>query len=182
MYVIGVDEAGRGPLAGPLALGAVMIAEEMTWESFPGLKDSKQLSAKQREYWFDFVRQTFPYAVSFVHAPALDRMGMTAAGRMGVKRAINRIGDPRARVILDYGLCAPSEYTQESFVKGDERYPAIALASIMAKVSRDRLMEQYAHAYPQYGFEQHKGYGTKKHCEALQCFGLCPIHRRTFIH
>ncbi len=182
MHVLGVDEAGRGPLAGPLAVGAVLLPENASWDQFPGLRDSKKLSAHQRERWFTYVCENFPWAVSFVHAPTIDRVGMTVAGTVGVARAVTRILVPRVRIILDYGLHAPHTLQQESFVKGDERFPAIALASIMAKVSRDRLMERYADTYPEYGFSQHKGYGTKKHYEALRSFGMCAIHRRTFVH
>ena len=198
-YVIGVDEAGRGALAGPVAVGAVLLPAHLLWEDFDGLKDSKKLRAQQREEWFGKISARSPLAglgdvsasVSLVSARTIDRDGIVAACRLATRRCLTKIVADTANipiwelssqmgVLLDKGLSAPSEWQQEQIVKGDETVPAIALASIVAKVTRDRHMEHLAEKYKPYGFEGHKGYGTHEHRKAIKKHGLSEEHRTTF--
>lgn len=186
-WVIGIDEVGRGPLAGPVAVGAVLLPIELNeWEHWEGLRDSKQLSAKQREAWFSRVESDtrIRWGVSSSGAPIINRHGIVRATREAALRALTKLecASVDAMVLLDRGLSVPRAWQQEQFTKGDERIPAIALASIMAKVLRDRHMIELAEKYPLYGFEAHKGYGTKMHREAIRTHGaLAGIHRTLFI-
>lgn len=192
-YLIGVDEAGRGALAGPVCVGAVLYPEDFDWkECFslvtsrgePRLRDSKQLSAQQRSILFDYIADhgRLKHAAAFVDAQTIDDIGIVNAARQATAVAVRElgVGPGRARVLLDAGLSVSSEWTQESFIKGDERIPAIAFASIVAKVMRDTLMEEYASQYSAYFFDAHKGYGTIKHRRAIRKHGLSDLHRTTF--
>lgn len=187
-FVLGVDEAGRGPLAGPVAVGVVMAPEGYDFLGiFPFLNDSKKLSEKKREALFEelLVREKageVRFCVKSVSAAVIDRSGIANAVRSSVHAGIRQLApEPmNARVYLDGLLHAPNEYEQETVVGGDALIPAIMLASIAAKVSRDRLMLKLAPEYPGYGFEQHKGYGTKAHIEAIRTLGLSDLHRRSF--
>lgn len=194
-YVIGVDEAGRGALAGPVAVGAVLVPEDLDWKSIfalitrrgePKLRDSKQLSAQQRDTLYEHIiaHGRLKHAYAFVDAGVIDEIGIANAAHEAVAVALSHLGirPSRAQVLLDAGLKAPSEWEQESFVRGDETVPAISLASIIAKVSRDKLMESFADTYAAYRFEQHKGYGTADHRRAIRRHGLCEIHRVSFRH
>ncbi len=188
--MLGVDEAGRGPLAGPVAVGVVAVPEGLdVAREFPGVADSKKLSEKNREKIFALLeaRRTsgdVRFTVEFEDADTIDEEGITAAVRRALARGVNALAPDSAlvRIQLDGALRAPPEYAQETIINGDELVPLISLASIAAKVSRDRLMCKLAEAYPHYGFETHKGYGTKMHYAALGEYGLCAIHRRSFIH
>lgn len=192
-YLIGVDEAGRGALAGPVCVGAVLLPEDFDWREVfaliarrgrPRLRDSKQLSAQQREILFDHIEAhgRLRHVAAFVDAKTIDEIGISNAARHAAAVALAelRISPPRVRVLLDAGLSVPDEWEQESFIKGDERIPAIALASIVAKVMRDRLMQDYADEYEPYGFDVHKGYGTVRHRRAIRAHGLSALHRATF--
>ncbi len=192
-FLIGIDEAGRGPLAGPIAVGAVCVPTDFVWQELfalvtkrgePVLRDSKKLSPAQREVLYERIvaDDTIRYACAFSDAAMIDKIGIVPAANAAVAEALRMLGvSPRdAQVSLDAGLCAPSEWKQESFVRGDENIPAIALASIIAKVSRDRFMTKIASSYPAYGFETHKGYGTLAHRQAIEKEGLSAIHRRSF--
>lgn len=185
-WVIGIDEAGRGPLAGPVAVGAAAIpVEHNEWEFWKGLKDSKKLSEKKRGEWYGRIQEEgIVHAVCMVGADVIDREGIVYAVKSGAKEAILQIGiaPEEACVLLDKNIQVGEEWQQEEFVKGDERIPVIALASIVAKVTRDRHMTAIAKEYPEYGFETHKGYGTKAHYAAIKEQGLCCEHRRTFLH
>ncbi|MBM3272479.1 ribonuclease HII [Candidatus Kaiserbacteria bacterium] len=194
-WIVGVDEAGRGALAGPVSVGAVLYPSDFDWQELYALvtrrgpvrlRDSKQLSAQQREILFEKIAEhgRLKHAVGFVTADVIDQIGIVNATHEAAAAAIRALGisPERACVQLDAGLRAPSEWQQESFVRGDATYPAIAFASIIAKVSRDRLMEDFAEEYPAYGFEGHKGYGTTVHTAALARHGMSMIHRRTFVH
>jgi ribonuclease HII len=191
-YVIGIDEAGRGPLAGPVSLAVV------AWEArrdrelkqwFVGVKDCKQLSEKQREEWRAKLKSAereglVKIAASFASNAVIDEWGIMLAIRLALARALRRLALPPAqcRVLLDGSLRAPRQYQdQETLIKGDEREPIIALASIVAKVRRDRLMTRLAREYPGYGFELHKGYGTRAHYAAIKKIGRSPLHRQTFL-
>lgn len=187
---MGVDEAGRGPLAGPVAVGAVMAPSRFDIRAaFPGVNDSKKLSEDLRETIYREMegRQKageISFCVRFASASTIDTIGITRAVRRGVYSGVRKLApEPtRVRVLLDGLLHAPAEYEQETIIKGDALEPVISLASIAAKVRRDRLMKKLAEEYPNYLFEVHKGYGTKKHYEMLEKWGVSDIHRRSFLH
>lgn len=188
-WVIGIDEVGRGPLAGPIAVGAVAIPVEYAgWEHWSTLKDSKKLSEKNRVVWDVRVRNKevpciIRHAVSMVDATVIDKQGIQFAARTAASEALRKLEltPDDATVLLDKGLSIEPEWSQEQFVKGDERFPVIALASIVAKVARDAHMVDIASLHPQYLFDVHKGYGTAKHREAIRHHGLIPtIHRVSF--
>ena len=188
--MLGVDEAGRGPLAGPVAVGVVAVPEGFdVAKEFLGVKDSKKLSEKKREEIFEILETRaktgdIKYKVEFESAEVIDEEGIAVAVRRALWRGVNVLAPDSAlvHVSLDGSLKAPPEYSQETIINGDELIPIISLASIVAKVSRDRLMLEMAKKYPKYGFEKHKGYGTKEHYEMLKKHGLCDIHRRSYIH
>ncbi|MDD3531581.1 MAG: ribonuclease HII [Candidatus Pacebacteria bacterium] len=189
-FILGVDEAGRGPLAGPVSVGVVAVPEGFSVErEFPGVRDSKKLSEKKREVLYEMlaarvVTGDVRFTVEFESAEVIDREGIATAVRRAVSRGVNALAPDAAlvRLQLDGALRAPPEYAQETIIRGDELVPLISLASIAAKVERDRLMCALAKEHPQYGFEIHKGYGTKMHYEMLLEHGLSAIHRRSFIH
>ena len=187
-FVLGVDEAGRGPLAGPVAVGVVRAPEGYDFLGiFPDLNDSKKISEKKRERIFELLvaeqaAGNIRFCVKSVAAPIIDRSGIAAAVHSSVHAGIRELApEPSGvRVYLDGLLHAPEGYEQETVVGGDALIPAIMLASVAAKVSRDRLMVKLAADYPGYGFEVHKGYGTKAHQEAIRRLGLSDLHRRSF--
>lgn len=187
-YLVGIDEAGRGPLAGPVSVGAVLVPVDFDWSTLARAKDSKQMTEKAREeVYAEMLRLKKQGEIRFVvalsSAHTIDTKGIVPAIRLALEGALSKLDvDPRlCRVLLDGGLKAPKEYlNQETIIKGDAKEKVIALASIAAKVLRDRHMVKEASGYPNYGFEVHKGYGTKKHAEAIREFGLCAIHRRSF--
>jgi ribonuclease HII len=186
-YLIGVDEAGRGPLAGPVAVGVVAVPTGFdVLKEFPNVKDSKLLSGQKREIIFEQVRRRvdlgdLQVCVRLSSSAYIDRFGITRAVRRAAWSGIRKLGMPdNSAVLLDGLLRAPNEYMQRTIIKGDLRVPVIALASIMAKVTRDRLMERLSADYPEYGFEQHKGYGTPSHLLAIKRHGLSDIHRESF--
>lgn len=189
-FLLGVDEAGRGPLAGPVSVGVVAVQEGFdVAKEFPGVADSKKLSEKKREQIFKMLETRAAlgdarFVVEFENAEAIDKEGIAQVIRRAITRAVHSLApDPAfARVQLDGALRAPPAYAQETIIGGDALIPIISLASIAAKVSRDRLMIDLSKQHPQYGFEKHKGYGTKAHYAALEKHGLCVIHRRSFIH
>jgi ribonuclease HII len=192
-YVIGIDEAGRGALAGPVCVGAVLYPEDFDWQAAFSivtrrgvvvLKDSKQLSAQQRELLYEFIVDNgrLKHAFALVDAKAIDTIGIVNAAHEAAAIALKRlnVSHEKAEVLLDAGLRVPSHWTQRSIVRGDETIPAIALASIVAKVTRDRLMEEVATLYSNYHFDEHKGYGTLAHRRAIAQSGLSDLHRVTF--
>jgi ribonuclease HII len=186
--VLGVDEAGRGPLAGPVAVGAVCAPEGFDFlTEFPGLNDSKKLSEKKREALFARLVEcteagTIQVAVVLKSAKEIDGRGIAVVIRDAVAEAVEKLlPDAKAgKVWLDGSLKAPIKYEQETVIGGDALIPAIMLASIAAKVSRDRHMVRLAAKYPEYGFEGHKGYGTKAHIQAIRERGLSDLHRLSF--
>lgn len=188
--MLGVDEAGRGPLAGPVAVGVVAVPEGFdVAKEFLGVADSKKLSEKKRERIFRMLEARVlagdvRFTVELESAETIDIEGIAVAVRRALWRGVNALAPDAAlvKIQLDGALRAPPEYAQETIINGDELVPLISLASIAAKVTRDRLMHVLAKEYPGYGFEKHKGYGTKAHYEALEKHGLCVIHRRSFIH
>ena len=175
----GVDEAGRGPLAGPVYAAAVILPRNC---EIPGLNDSKKLSEKKREELFDRIRETaLDYAVARAEVEEIEALNILNATFLAMNRALAQL-DPAPELALidgnrNTGIALPSR----CIVKGDATCADIAAASILAKVSRDRFMLDMAEQYPQYGFEKHKGYGTKLHYERLRAFGPSPIHRPSFL-
>jgi ribonuclease HII len=185
-FIIGVDEVGRGCIAGDVAVGAVLIPANFDKKFFRGIRDSKKLSESQREEWFRKMNNNkkIQYTVCYEKAAQIDKNGLTKSIEKAIKKALKQLAaQPRkCLVLLDGTLKAPDEYArQKTIIKGDEKIPAISLASIVAKVFRDRQMTRYAKRYPKYGFEKHKGYGTKAHLRAIQKHGVCEIHRRSFL-
>ncbi len=184
-----MDEAGRGPLAGPVSVGVVALPLGFdVLREFPGVKDSKQLSPQKRELIFVEVekrasRGDLQFVVRFSDHRYIDHFGITQAVQVAAWQGIKELAAPaHATVMLDGLLRAPKEYEQRTVIKGDDRVPIISLASILAKVTRDRTMEELARIYPEYGFEAHKGYGTQEHQRAIKRHGLSAIHRKTFCH
>lgn len=189
-WLIGVDEAGRGPLAGPVAVGVALVTRDFDWRQLPGVNDSKQLTEKKREEIFITARKLkasgcLNYAVAMISAKVIDQKGIVPAITLAMARALKRL-DPspgECCVKLDGGLRAPREYrAQETIIKGDSKEKVIALASIMAKVTRDRYMGRRAAlaAYAPYDFAIHKGYGTRAHRAAIAKYGLSPEHRQSY--
>ena len=187
-FIIGVDEAGRGPLAGPVAVGVVAISPRLNLgRMFPGLKDSKKLSEKKREEIYAKIRvlsksKRLRYIVVFSSHSVIDNKGITKAVARSVNLGVRTLAPKhhRVEVLLDGLLKAPKEYRQKTIIRGDESEPVISLASIAAKVERDWFMKKVSKKHPGYFFEQHKGYGTRKHLIAINKFGLCDIHRKTY--
>ena len=229
-YIVGIDEVGRGPIAGPVAVCAFLMKDDSflkntedkkpasTQGGLPKLKDSKKLSKKQREIWFEFLKDAkekdfCDYEVSFVSSENIDKFGIAKCIQKALDKSLMEIEKQNYlnfhrltqstgaytdknldssvlksptvsyQILLDGGLHAPMEYVnQETIIKGDELHPVISMASIMAKVTRDRIMTNFALKYPEYGFEKHSGYGTKAHYDAIKKHGQTPLHRKSFIH
>lgn len=189
-FALGVDEVGRGPLAGPVAVGVVMTVEQFdVAREFPGITDSKKLSQAKREKFFTMletraVHGDVRFKVEFQDAACIDKNGISLAIAIAVARGVRTLQPDasRAHVYLDGLLKAPLEYTQETITHGDALVPIISLASVAAKVTRDHYMVKLSAQYPLYGLEKHKGYGTREHYKALKKYGLSIIHRRSFIH
>jgi len=174
--VAGVDEAGRGPLAGPLVAAAVVLGHPL-----PGLNDSKQLTPEKRAHLFDVLRDG-PHAIGIAVVPSgeIDRMGIQPANYAAMHRAVNQITPLPDYLLVDGFEIAGCPIPQCRIIKGDCRSQSIAAASIIAKVTRDRIMDELDGQFPQYGFARHKGYGTSEHLEAIARCGPCPHHRRSF--
>src|SRR3990167_6131113 len=181
-YIVGIDESGRGPLAGPITLAYVACPASIFRRNFKGIKDSKKLTLKKREEWFRHLKAHphLEYGVTSVGARTIDYKGISRSVKIGIKRLVSRLSVKPKMILLDGSLYAPPEYPQKTIIKGDEKIPIIAAASVMAKVTRDRKMTRLAKKFPDYSFEIHKGYGTKLHCKLVKKYGLCDIHRRSF--
>lgn len=176
-YIVGLDEAGRGPMAGPLVVGAVVLDKNKQIE---GLNDSKQLSKKKRESLYEeIIEKAISYRVEFIFEEELDKLNIYQASKQGMIRAYNNI-DVEVDYLLSDAIDLNQDVKSEAIIKGDSISASIAAASILAKVSRDRYMVEIAKVYPEYGFERHKGYVTKLHLEKLFEYGPCDIHRRSF--
>lgn len=177
--VCGVDEAGRGPLAGPVCAAAVVLPKGLILE---GVNDSKKLTEKKREALFDVItEQALDWSVAFATVEEIEEINILNAAMLAMKRAVEGLKNPVDFAIIDGNRKPPLEIDCEAVVKGDAKSMSVAAASILAKVSRDRILRQYAGDYPQYGFEKHKGYGTKVHVEALKKYGPCEVHRPSFL-
>lgn len=187
-WYIGIDEVGRGPLAGPVTLCAVAFkTREM--DVFNGIKDSKKLSEKKRVDWLEKIEiekgnGNIFYSLSSSDNNIIDSKGISLAIKDAIKNCLIELNlEPqKCFVLLDGSLKAPVEYVyQETIIKGDEKEQIIGVASVIAKVKRDELLCEYSKKYPEYGMEKHKGYGTKAHYEAIKKHGLCGIHRRSYL-
>ncbi len=179
--VAGVDEVGRGPLAGPVVCAAVILPLDEE-KRILGIDDSKKLSAKRREELAERIRETArALSIAEVDERIIDEINILQATRLGMKRAIESLTLPPDFVLTDGNMTLDISVPQKSIVKGDALVYSIGAASIVAKVYRDALMRRYAEEFPEYGFEKNVGYGTKKHIEAIREVGACRIHRRTFI-
>lgn len=177
--VAGVDEAGRGPLAGPVYAAAVILPENAVIE---GLNDSKKLSEKKREQLYDVITETaVSWSVFSVDESIIDEINILKSTHMAMNCAVKNLSVQPDYVIIDGNSISDMELPHETIVGGDAKCMAIAAASVLAKVSRDRYITEIAEKYPQYGFEKHKGYGTRDHVQAIRRYGACPIHRRTFL-
>ncbi len=205
-FLIGIDEAGRGALAGPVSVGAILASRE-NWtkakkilKDYPAGRDSKKLTPKQRDFWFSRIEELnkkglLDFTVSFSSNKVIDKKGINFAVSQGIKGCLGKIKSPEASpqiprglasgqtlVLLDGGLKAPVEWShQQTIIKGDEKELIISLASIVAKVSRDRMMVKLAKKYPDHQLHQHKGYGTRLHYQKITQFGLLIIHRQTYL-
>ncbi|MEK7601590.1 MAG: ribonuclease HII [Patescibacteria group bacterium] len=187
-YLIGIDEAGRGPLAGPVSVGAVMVPMDFDFTLVEGVKDSKKLSEKKRESLFarfEELRESgqISFVVAFSPASIIDSKGIVFAIRSALAATLEKLGAraDECEIRLDGSLKAPEQFTsQQTIVRGDDSEPVISMASIAAKVIRDRHMVQIASQYPAYGFEVHKGYGTASHIKVIGERGLSDLHRTSF--
>ena len=190
-YIAGIDEAGRGPIAGPVAVGVFVVRKNFAQKLrkiFPGLNDSKKLSEIQRERIFSQIeiekeKGNVDFCVILVSAKIIDQKGITFAVQMGINKAMKKLNlnSKNTFVYLDGLLKAPKEFSQETVIKGDAKIAVISAASICAKVIRDRHMKKLAKKYSNYGFEKHKGYGTKEHYKSLLKFGVCFEHRKYYL-
>jgi len=175
----GVDEAGRGPLAGPVCAAAVILPSNLV---LPGLTDSKKLTDKKRRELYPLImEQAVAYGIGFASEQEIDEINILQATFLAMQRAINQLAVKPDLLLIDGNRQKDFGIEARTIVKGDSLSANIAAASVLAKVSRDNLMLEQAEVYPQYKFDIHKGYGTKAHYEALREFGPCPIHRMTFL-
>jgi ribonuclease HII len=177
-HVAGVDEAGRGPLAGPVVAGAVILPKGLLIE---GVNDSKKLSAKQRErLYHEIYDRALCVGVGIVSHEVIDKINIYHASILAMRKAIDKLIISPAVVLADGNSFRHESLRFQNIVAGDAKSVTIAAASIIAKVTRDSLMREYHQQFPAYGFDRHKGYGTKIHLDALRQYGACPIHRRSF--
>ena len=181
--IAGLDEAGRGALAGPLCAAAVILPvdQEGLAEALLGVRDSKQMSALERELGAEEIRKiALDWSVAWVEVPEIDALGMGKAGRLVFERAITGLKSRPGHLLLDYFKLPAVKVPQTSLVKGDQRSLSIACASVLAKTARDALMLSLGEVEPRYGFGQNKGYGTEEHVRAIELNGLSPHHRKSF--
>lgn len=191
-WLIGIDEAGRGPLAGPVSVGVVLMKHDFDWGVIPGVGDSKKVTPKNREDIFRRALElkkagVLDFQVSLVGANIIDSKGIVPSIKLGMSRCLSSLQKRQGflceevTIKLDGSLYAPREFThQETIIKGDSKELCIGLASILAKVTRDQYMQQLSTKYPLYNFEVHKGYGTKNHRLCIKKYGLTNIHRQSF--
>lgn len=177
--VCGIDEAGRGPLAGPVCAAAVILPPDC---DIPGLNDSKKLSEKKREALFPVIQEkALAFGIGWATAEEIDRVNILQATFLAMARAVEALPTPADYALVDGNRMPPLPIPGETIVKGDATSASIAAASILAKVSRDRLLRRLDEEHPEYGFAKHKGYGTQAHYEAIRKYGLLPEHRRSFL-
>ena len=191
-FLIGIDEAGRGPLAGPVSVGVVLVKPNFDWGMIPGVGDSKKVTPKNREVIFRLATKLkkdglIDFQVSLISADVIDTKGIVPSIKLGMSRCLNSLQKRHGfqhkdvNMKLDGALQAPAKFIhQETIIKGDGKELCIGLASILAKVTRDKHMEQLSIKYPLYRFDIHKGYGTKNHLLCIKENGLTDVHRKTF--
>lgn len=179
-YICGIDEAGRGPLAGPVVAGAVILPKDCR---ILYINDSKKLSEKRRNELFDIIKEeAVTYGIGIIDAARIDEINILQATYEAMRSAINNL-NPSPDILLNDAVTIPKvDIKQVPIIKGDAKSISIGAASIIAKVTRDAMMVEYDKIYPEYDFASNKGYGSAKHIEALKKYGPCPIHRRSFIH
>ena len=177
--ICGIDEAGRGPLAGPVVVAGVIMPQDSMIE---GINDSKKVSEKKREILYDLIiKEAISYSVQIIGQDVIDDINILNATKQGVTKIAEELEIKPDLIIIDaLEHINTKGIPYEAIIKGDAKCYSISAASILAKVTRDRIMREWDLVYPQYGFAQHKGYGTKKHMEAIREYGLCPIHRISF--
>ena len=177
--VCGADEAGRGPLAGPVCAAAVILPEGV---DLPGLNDSKKLTEKKREALYPLIEEkAVAYGIAFATVEEIEELNILRAALLAMDRAIAQLDPKPALALIDGNTTRGISIPARSIVGGDAKCASIAAASVLAKVTRDRLMYALAEQYPQYGFDKHKGYGTKAHYAALEAYGPTPVHRPSFL-
>ena len=177
--ICGVDEAGRGPLAGPVCAAAVILPEHL---EIPGLTDSKKLSDKKRRELFPIIKEkAIAWGIGFASEQEIDEINILQATFLAMQRALDQLNVKPDLALIDGNRKKDFGVDAVTVVKGDSLSANIAAASVLAKVTRDNLMEELAQKYPEYGFEIHKGYGTKAHYAALEAHGSCPVHRQSFL-
>ena len=178
-FICGIDEAGRGPLAGPVVAGAVVLKKDA---QILYLNDSKKLSEKRREeLYLEIQEKAVSWAVGIAGPERIDEINILQATYEAMREAVSKLSVPPDILLNDAVTIPGLDIPQVSIIKGDAKSVSIAAASVMAKVTRDHMMAQYGELYPQYGFASHKGYGTKAHIEAIRTYGALPIHRRSFL-
>ena len=178
-YICGIDEAGRGPLAGPVVVASVIMPEDSMIE---GVNDSKKISEKKREQIYDqILEEAISYGVAIIGQDEIDEINILNATKNGLTKSLQELTQKPDLILVDAlnGINTMG-IPYDSIIKGDAKCYSIAAASIIAKVTRDRIMREWDSVYPEYGFEKHKGYGTSAHIAAIREHGLCPIHRRSF--
>jgi len=186
-YLIGIDEVGRGPVAGPITVCAMILPSSFDKKKIKEVKDSKKLSKKKREEWYTKAREwrregKINFFVRSVSAQKIDKIGISRATQLAIRKALQNIGAENTDVRLDGLLKAPERFKkQKTIIHGDALESVISFASVVAKVYRDRKMEKYGQIFPEYGFEKHAGYGTKKHYKAIKKHGTTALHRATFL-
>lgn len=177
--ICGVDEAGRGPLAGPVCAAAVILKPN---DIIEGVNDSKKLTEKKREMLYDIIKErAVSYSIAFATVEEIEELNILNATMLAMKRAVEGLSVPADYAIIDGNKTPKLQIPCNYVIKGDAKSMSIAASSILAKVTRDRLLLEYAEQYPEYQFEKHKGYGTKAHREALLEYGPCPVHRLSFL-
>jgi ribonuclease HII len=184
MLICGIDEAGRGPLAGPVVVAAVIISND---NKILGIKDSKKLTENKREYLYNLIAQNaIEFVIEIIDNNVIDQINILRSTMLGMEKCIKSLKKTPKKFIIDGNYFKLRDDYQkniryETIIKGDDKYYEISCASILAKVTRDRIMKEYHIMYPQYGFNTNKGYGTKSHINSIRKFGLSPIHRKTFV-
>lgn len=187
-YLIGIDEVGRGPLAGPVYVGAVMVPHDFDWKSAEGVRDSKKLTPRKREEWYEKLNkmreaEKLNFTTASSTPEMIDERGIVFAISSALAECLKNIDayPAECEILLDGSLHAPPQFArQKTIIHGDDIEPVISMASIVAKVERDSLMTNLGAQFPEYGFETHKGYGTSAHCSAIKQYGLCVLHRKSF--
>ena len=183
-YICGIDEAGRGPLAGPVVVGAAVMPRDSMLEF---VNDSKKVTAKRRDKLYDEIKDTaIAYGIGIIPQEEIDELNILNATKKGLHTALGEVIEKlktKPDIVIVDALREIDTFgiTYESIIKGDATCYSISCASILAKVTRDRIMQEWDKIYPEYGFAKHKGYGTKEHIEAIKKYGPCPIHRKSFI-